>query len=66
LFIALSGLSFSLLLSKDLLISSFGLQMDFTLFSGNHLLFILLVIGATIIAAALPSFFAYKNAKLSR
>jgi len=64
--IALSGLSFSLLLSKDLLISSFGLQMDFTLFSGNHLLFILLVIGATIIAAALPSFFAYKNAKLSR
>jgi len=66
LIIALSGLSLSLLLSRDFLVSSFGLQMSFTLFSGNHLLFMLLVIGATIIAAALPSFFAYKNAKLSR
>ena len=66
LIIALSGLSLSLLLSGDFLVSSFGLQMSFTLFSGNHLLFMLLVIGATIIAAALPSFFAYKNAKLSR
>jgi putative ABC transport system permease protein len=66
LIIALSGLSLSLLLSGDFLVSSFGVQMDFTLFSGNHLLFMLLVIGATIIAAALPSFFAYKNAKLSR
>jgi putative ABC transport system permease protein len=66
LMVALSGLSLSLLLSGDFLVSSFGVQMDFTLFSGNHLLFMLLVIGATIIAAALPSFFAYKNAKLSR
>ncbi|MEH6552448.1 MAG: ABC transporter permease [Pseudomonadales bacterium] len=66
LIIALSGLSLSSLLSGDFLVSSFGVQMDFTLFSGNHLLFMLLVIGATIIAAALPSFFAYKNAKLSR
>jgi putative ABC transport system permease protein len=64
--IALSALYLSLLLSEDFLVSSFGLQMGFTLFSGNHLLFMLLVIGATIIAAALPSFFAYKNAKLSR
>jgi len=66
LIIALSGLSLSLLLSGDFLVSSFGLQMGFTVFSGNHLLFMLLVIGATIIVAALPSFFAYKNAKLSR
>jgi putative ABC transport system permease protein len=63
--IALSALYLSLVLSEDFLVSSFGLQMGFSLFSGNHLLFILLVIGATIIAAALPSFFAYKNAKLS-
>lgn len=66
LIIAISGLYFGLLLSGDFLASSFGLHMGFTLFSGNNLQFILLVIGATIIAAALPSFFAYKNAKLSR
>jgi putative ABC transport system permease protein len=66
LIIALSGLYFGLLLSNDFLASSFGLHMGFTLFSGNNLLLMLLVIGATIIAAALPSFFAYKNAKLSR
>ncbi len=64
--IALAGLYLGLVLSADFLASSFGLHMGFTLFSGNNLLFILLVIGATIIAAALPSFFAYKNAKLSR
>ena len=60
---ALSALYLGLLLSGDFLTSSFGLHMNFTLFSGNSLLFMLLIIGATIIAAALPSFFAYKNAK---
>jgi putative ABC transport system permease protein len=64
--IALSGLYLGLLLSGDFLTSSVGLQMSFALFSGNNFLFILLVIGATIVAAALPSFFAYRNAKLSR
>jgi putative ABC transport system permease protein len=64
--IALSGLYLGLLLSGDFLTSKVGLQMSFALFSGNNLLFILLAIGATIVAAALPSFFAYRNAKLSR
>jgi putative ABC transport system permease protein len=62
--IAISGLYLNLLVSGDFLVSNFGLHMSFTFFSGNNLMFILLVIGATIIAAALPSFFAYKNAKL--
>lgn len=62
--IAISGLYLNLLVSGDFLVSNFGLHMSFTFFSGNNLIFTLLVIGATIIAAALPSFFAYKNAKL--
>ena len=64
--IATSGLYSGLQLSDNFLASGFGLHMGSTLLSGNNLLFILLIIGATIIAAALPSFFAYKNAKLSR
>lgn len=64
--IALAGLYLGLLLSGDFLTANVGLQMSFALFSGNNLLFILLVLGATIVAAALPSFFAYRNAKLSR
>lgn len=61
-----AGLSLSLLLTKDFLASSFGLHFSLQLLSDNNLLFILLVIGSTVIAAALPSFSAYKNAKSSQ
>lgn len=64
--LAISGLHLSLLLSSDFLASNFSLHMGRSLLSGNKLPFTLLIIGATIIAAALPSFFAYKNAKLGR
>lgn len=61
-----AGLSLSILLTKDYLASSFGLHISSQLLSDNNLLFILLVIGSTVIAAALPSFSAYKNAKSSQ
>jgi putative ABC transport system permease protein len=64
--LAISGLYLSLLLSSDFLASNFSLHMGPSLLSKNNLLFILLIIGATLIAAVLPSFFAYKNAKLGR
>jgi putative ABC transport system permease protein len=64
--LAISGLYLSLLLSSDFLASNFSLHMGRSLLSKNNLLFILLIIGATMIAAVLPSFFAYKNAKLGR
>ena len=64
--LAISGLYLSLLLSSDFLASNFSLHMGRSLLSKNNLLFILLIIGATMIAAVLPSFFDYKNAKLGR
>ena len=64
--LAISGLHLSLLLSSNFLASNFSLHVGRSVLSGNNLLFTLLIIGATIIAAALPSFFAYKNAKLGR
>ncbi|MCP3908903.1 MAG: FtsX-like permease family protein [Oceanicoccus sp.] len=64
--LAVSGLYLSLGLSSDFLAANFSLHMGRSLLSGNKLFFVLLIIGATIIAAALPSFFAYKNARLSR
>ena len=66
LFIGMGGLYLSLQLTQDFLATSFGLHISPTIFSGNTLLFILLVIASTIIAAALPSFFAYRNAKILR
>jgi len=65
-FLAISGLYLSLLLSSDFLTTNFSLHMGRSLLSKNNLLFILLIIGATMIAAVLPSFFAYNNAKLGR
>jgi len=64
--IGTTGLYLSLLLTKNVLASNFGLHIGSQLLSGNNLTFILLVIGSTAMAAALPAFFAYKNAKLSQ
>lgn len=61
-----AGLYLSLLFTKNFLASNFGLHIGSQLLSGNNLTFILLVIGSTALAAALPAFFAYKNAKLSQ
>ncbi|WP_339340064.1 ABC transporter permease [uncultured Oceanicoccus sp.] len=64
--LAISALSLSLISSSGFLVSNFGLHIGHSLLSGNNLLFILIIIGATFVAAALPSFLAYKNAKSDR
>ena len=58
------GLFICLLLAEDFLVSEFGLNIDVNILSGDSLLFMLAVIGATATAAAVPSFMAYRNAKL--
>jgi putative ABC transport system permease protein len=65
-FLAISGLYLSLRLSSAFLASNFSLHMSHSLLSANNLRFILLISGATVIAAALPSFFAYRKATLGR
>lgn len=49
--------------ASDFLSSSFGLHIGANIFSQNNLIFISLIIAATIIAAAIPAFSAYRNAK---
>ena len=63
--IGVSGLSIGLRLGSDFLSSRFALQVNHAVLSENNLLLLLLILGATIIAAAIPSFLAYKNAQVS-
>ncbi|NIB41436.1 ABC transporter permease [Pseudomaricurvus alkylphenolicus] len=63
--LGLSGLYICLLTAGDFLASSFGLHIGTNIFSGDNTVFLLLIIGATIIAAMIPSFSAYRNAKAS-
>lgn len=64
--IGIGGLYFTLTIAVDFLVSNFGLHIGANILSGNNLIFILLVMGSTLIAAAIPSFFAYKQAKINR
>jgi len=52
-----------LLLAQDLLSPNFGLHIGTSILSETNLMFMGLVIVATLLAAALPAFFAYKSAK---
>ena len=56
-------LYFCLELVRDLLISHFGLHITSNIFSNSSPLFLLFVILATLLAAAVPSFTAYKSGK---
>lgn len=60
------GLWLCLLLTQGLLASEFGLNIEINMFSGHSALFMLAVVLATALAAAIPSFLAYRKAKLSR
>ncbi len=61
--IGAGSLYVGLLLAQDFLSSNFGLHIGTSILSETNLMFMGLVIVATLLAAALPSFFAYKTAK---
>jgi putative ABC transport system permease protein len=66
-FIAILSLYLSIFFIGDSLASNFGLQISENILSNSNIsLLILLIISAAMIAAAIPSFLAYKNAKASR
>ena len=65
-FIAVLSLYLTIFFVGDDLAANFGLQISANFFSNNNIsLLVLLIISAAMIAAAIPSFFAYKNAKSS-
>ncbi len=53
-----------LLITSDLLTSNYGLNINANIFVQNNLIYAFLIILATLIAAAIPSFIAYKNADI--
>jgi putative ABC transport system permease protein len=64
--VGITGLYLSLLIAGDVLSTDFGLHIGLHILSFNNLLFLLLVAGSTLIAAAIPSFAAYKSASRGR
>jgi putative ABC transport system permease protein len=61
--IGAGALYLGLLLAGDYLSSNFGLHIGTNILSDTNLIFMGLVVAATLLAAALPSFFAYQKAK---
>jgi putative ABC transport system permease protein len=57
-----TGLYLSLIITRDLLSSNFGLHIGLNILSLNNTLLLLLVAGSTLIAAAIPSLTAYRVA----
>ncbi len=57
-----AGLYLSLIITRDLLSSNFGLHIGLNILSLNNTLFLLLVAASTMIAAAIPSLTVYKVA----
>jgi putative ABC transport system permease protein len=64
--VGITGLYLSLLIAGDVLSTDFGLHIGLHILSFNNLLFLLLVAGSTLVAAAIPSFTAYKSASRGR
>ncbi|GAA5317516.1 MAG: ABC transporter permease [Candidatus Pelagadaptatus aseana] len=65
--IALGGLGLfvGLLLASDYLATDFGLFIGVNILSGNNLIYLSLVMAATVLVAALPSFLVYRQARSS-
>jgi hypothetical protein len=61
-----AGLYLSLIIAQDALSTDFGLHIGLNILSLNNIIFLALVAGSTIIAAAVPSFTAYKSANKSQ
>tara|TARA_B110000093_G_scaffold43575_1_gene46601 strand:- start:50 stop:1297 length:1248 start_codon:yes stop_codon:yes gene_type:complete len=64
--VGITGLYLSLLIAGDVLSADFGMHIGLNILSFNNVLFLLLVAGSTVIAAAIPSFMAYKSASIGR
>jgi putative ABC transport system permease protein len=64
--VAVVSLYLAILFVGDDLAANFGLQISANILSNNILLLVFVIISAAMVAAAIPSFFAYKNAKSSR
>ena len=56
-----AALYLCLFIARDTLSTNFGLHIDLNILSFNNILFLLLVAGSTMIAAAIPSLTAYKG-----
>ena len=55
----------SLLVTNDLLASSYGLNINSDIITQKNIIYICAIMLTTIIAAAIPSFIAYKSAKIT-
>jgi len=61
--IGTSGLYFGLIVARDFLSADFGLHIGLNILSDSNANMLLLVVVSTVIAAAIPSFTAYKSAR---
>ena len=59
------ALFIGLLVTSDLMASNYGLNISANIFAQNNLIYACMIILATMIAAAIPSFTAYKSAKVN-
>ena len=57
-----AGLYLSLIITRDLLSSNFGLHIGLNILSLNNSFLLLLIAGSTMIAAAIPALTVYKSA----
>jgi hypothetical protein len=59
--IGTAALYLCLFIAHDALSTNFGLHIGLNILSFNNVLFLLLVVGSTMLAAAIPSLTAYKG-----
>ncbi len=63
--IGTTSLYLSVFIARDLLSTNFGLHIGLNILSYNNILFLLLVVSATLVVSTIPSFTAYKSANRS-
>ncbi|MDG1484954.1 MAG: ABC transporter permease [Porticoccaceae bacterium] len=63
--IGTTSLYLSVFMARDLLSTNFGLHIGLNILSYNNILFLLLVVSATLVVSTIPSFTAYKSANRS-
>lgn len=63
--IGTASLYLSVFMARDLLSTNFGLHIGLNILSYNNILFLLLVVSATLVVSTIPSFTAYKSANRS-
>ena len=63
--IGTASLYLSVFMARDLLSTNFGLHIGLNILPYNNILFLLLVVSATLVVSTIPSFTAYKSANRS-